>query len=230
MSTTVLYFIPTSSADTSPLPEVIRRLTIRCNPSILPNWTLRQRLFRSTPVQSAEPTANKPFEPRYLQIISFSGHPQHSYIVISATEGSVTVENSTAAPDATVISIPSGASTDEFNQLLLTKLGPLWQPRQLLAVVDGLAYQVGAFRMRVGEVRQGIGGSQLVRGVAIEIAVEEQGDGELEDRGSTEKMITTFWAELGLTGGKEFLQTHPDKGEDNFQDVRLWSRMLMLKS
>lgn len=81
--------------------------------------------------------------------------------------------------------------------------------------------------MRVGEVRQGIGGSQLVRGVAIEIALTSQRDDRVESREETEQMIMSFFEELGLTGAKTFLS---DREHGDFQDVRLWCRMLTLKS
>ncbi|KAI4106942.1 MAG: hypothetical protein L6R37_001941 [Teloschistes peruensis] len=227
MSTPVLCFLPTTSADTSPLPQVISRLTTIYNPSLLPNWTLKQRLFRSTAVWSGDPTASKPRDSRCLQVISLPGHPQDSYAVITPSEQPATTEGLPATAAATVISIPIGPSTDELNQLLLTRLGPLWQPRQSYSVVDGLGYQVGDFRIRVGEVRQGIGGSQLVRGVAIEIALITPHDDGVESREETEQMIMSFWEELGLTGAKAFFL---DRDRGDFQDARLWCRMLTLKS
>ncbi|KAI4203102.1 MAG: hypothetical protein LQ350_002150 [Teloschistes chrysophthalmus] len=227
MSTTVLYFLPTTSADTSPLPRVISRLTTIYNPSLLQNWSLKQRLFRSTAAGSSDPTATKPRDSRCLQIISLPGHPQDSYAVITPAEQPTATQSPTATAAATVISIPIGPSTDELNQLLLTRLTSLWQPRQSYSVVDGLGYQVGDFRMRVGEVRQGIGGSQLVRGVAIEIALTSQRDDRVESREETEQMIMSFFEELGLTGAKTFLS---DREHGDFQDVRLWCRMLTLKS
>ncbi|KAL9583521.1 MAG: hypothetical protein Q9212_002661 [Teloschistes hypoglaucus] len=227
MSTTVLYFLPTTSADTSPLPRVISRLTTIYNPSLLPNWTLKQRLFRSTAVSSGDPTATKPRDSRCLQIISLPGHPRDSYAVINPAEQPAATEGPPATGAATVISIPTGPSTDELNQLLLTRLGSLWQPRQSYSVADGLSYQVGDFRIRVGEVRQGIGGSQLVRGVTIEIALISQRDDGVESREETEQMIMSFWEGLGLTGAKNFFS---DRERGDFEDVRLWCRMLTLKS
>lgn len=131
------------------------------------------------------------------------------------------------SPTAAIVSISVGASTEDFSQLLLTKLAPLWQPRHLLAVVDGLCYQVGDFRIRVGEVKQGIGSSQLVRGVAIELAFMNPDEGGLESCDGATQMIMTFWEELSLTGAKEFFS---DREDDGFQDVRLWCRMLTLRN
>ncbi|KAL8726288.1 MAG: hypothetical protein Q9181_006112 [Wetmoreana brouardii] len=232
MSAIGLYYLPTTSADTSPLPDLINRLTSRYNPSILPPWTLRQRLFRSTPVPSANPTTDgqvqKP-STRYLQIVSLPDHPQNSFVAITPTEGASTAEDTSTKSIATVISIPSGPSTDEFNQLLGSKFGPLWQSRQILAVTDGSTYQIGDFRVRAGELRQGIGGAQLVRGVIAEVAYMGQ-DGEGDAKGSAEGIITAFWQELGVQGAREFMSTGPGGRDDGFEDVRLWCRVLMLKS
>ncbi|KAL8706116.1 MAG: hypothetical protein Q9201_000818 [Fulgogasparrea decipioides] len=220
MSTIGLYFLPTTSADTSPLPDLINRLTTRYNPSILPPWTLRQRLFRSTPAPPANSTtdgAGKITPPRYLQIVSLPDHPQNSFVAITPNESASTGEGSKTEPVATVISISSGPSTDEFNQLLGSKFGPLWQSRQILAVIDGSTYQIGDFRVRAGELRQGIGGAQLVRGVIAEVAYLGQ-DGQGEAKGSAERMITAFWQELGVQGVREFLSTGPGGRDDGFED------------
>ncbi|KAI4174607.1 MAG: hypothetical protein LQ343_002180 [Gyalolechia ehrenbergii] len=132
-------------------------------------------------------------------------------------------------PVATVVSIPSGPSTDEFIQLLTSKLGPLWQQRQSLTVVDGSAFEVGDIRIRAGELRQSLGGAQLVRGVVVEmtrkVRVDEESDGQ-----GREEMIKAFWEELGMKGGREFMATGLEGTGDGFEDVRMWCRVLILRS
>lgn len=170
----------------------------------------------------------KPSATRYLQIVSLPDHPQDSFVVITPTDVPAVVEGTKTGPQTTVAAIPAGPPTDAFTQLLGTKLGPLWQPRQLLAVVDGIAYQVGDFRVRAGELRQGLGGAQLVRGVVVEVAYVGQDD-EALGRSGRETMIIGFWQELGVKGAKQFFK--PDLVErDGFEDVRLWCSALMLKS
>lgn len=136
--------------------------------------------------------------------------------------------NATTDPAANVISLPAGQSTDDFTQILVSRLGPLWQQRQLLAVIDGLAYEVGDFRIKAGELRQGVGGAQLVRGVVVEVTYVG-GGGPVHDGGQTEEMITAFWDELGMNGASEFKGSREGKEEDGFDDVRLWSMVLLLK-
>ncbi|KAL8730153.1 MAG: hypothetical protein Q9166_004236 [cf. Caloplaca sp. 2 TL-2023] len=228
MSTAVLYFLPTTSADTSPLSEFINRLTTHYDPSILPRWSLRQRLFRSTPAPSSTDNNVKHTPARYLQILSLPDHPHDSHIAITPINASPNAEGTTTEPVATVVSIPSGPSTDDFTQLLVSRLGPLWQQRQLLAVVDGLAFEVGDFRVRAGELKQGVGGAQLVRGVVVEVAYMGQG-GERQDRAQTEEVITTFWNELGVKGARGFKGGKKGEEEDGLENVRQWSSVLMLK-
>ncbi|KAL8809417.1 MAG: hypothetical protein Q9223_002946 [Gallowayella weberi] len=229
MSIAVLYFLPTTSTDTSPLADLVNRLTSRYNPSILPRWSLRQRLFRSTPGPSPNDESVIAAPARYLQILSLADHSNDSHIGITPVVAAPAINGTTTAdPVPTVISIPAGPSTDEFSQLLVSRLGPLWQQRQVLAVIDGLAFEIGDFRVRAGELRQGIGGAQLVRGVVVEVSYTGQGGGE-QDRSQTEEMITIFWDELGVKGAKGFRGGKKAEEEDGFENVRLWCRVLMLK-
>ncbi|KAL8677588.1 MAG: hypothetical protein Q9186_005997 [Xanthomendoza sp. 1 TL-2023] len=230
MSTAVLYFLPTTSADISPLSDLINRLTSRYNPSILPRWSLRQRLFRSTPSPSPNDENLAVAPARYLQVLSLADYPYDSHIAITPITAAAATNGTTAAdPVPTVISIPAGPSTDDFTQLLVSRLGPLWQQRQVLAVIDGLAFEIGDFRVRAGELRQGVGGAQLVRGVVVEVAYTGQGGGG-QDRSQTEEIITVFWDELGVNGAKGFRGGKKGEEEDGFESVRLWCRVLMLKS
>ncbi|CAL8581109.1 hypothetical protein XPA_006812 [Xanthoria parietina] len=222
MPTAVLYFLPTTSADTSPLPDLINRITTHYDPFVLPRWSLRQRLFRSTPAPRTSDD-NIPATPaRHLQILSLpDDHPNECFIIVTPSSGATT------DPAANVISLPAGQSTDEFTQLLVSRLGPLWQQRQLLAVVDGLAYEIGDFKIKAGELKQGVGGAQLVRGVVVEVAyLGEIGSGH--DGEPTEELIMAFWDELNVKGAKEF-RGDKRKEEDGFDNVRLWSMALLLK-
>ena len=82
--------------------------------------------------------------------------------------------------------------------------------------------------MKVGELKQGVGGAQLVRGVVVEVShrVKDGGDG---DMGETEDTITPFWDELGVNGAREYKGHGEKRVEDGFEVVRLWSELLMLK-
>ncbi|KAL9004579.1 MAG: hypothetical protein Q9180_009836, partial [Flavoplaca navasiana] len=82
--------------------------------------------------------------------------------------------------------------------------------------------------VKVGELRQGAGGAQLVRGVVVEVTHRVK-DGRDEDMGETQDMITAFWDELGVNGAREYKGDGEKRVEDRFEVVRLWSELLMLK-
>ncbi|KAL8831810.1 MAG: hypothetical protein Q9170_005138 [Blastenia crenularia] len=200
----ILYFI-TATPD-SPLPDLINRLTTHYNPLLLPSWSLRQRLFRSTPTSPGSSTVNDEntsTSPRFLQIVSLPDYPNDSLVAITSISHMTSVIDTSPDPVANIISIPAGPSTDEFTQLLITKLGPLWQQRQPLAIFDGSAFEIGDFRVRAGELRQGTGGAQQIKGVVAEITYMSQGGGK-KARGGGDDMIRAFWTELDMKGAKEF--------------------------
>ncbi|KAL8949598.1 MAG: hypothetical protein Q9222_004313 [Ikaeria aurantiellina] len=234
MPTAILFFLPTTSPDSSPLPDFVNRLTTHYNPSVLPRWSLKHRLFRSTPAPTTSSTVNgdeaRSFPSRYLQVLTLPDYPNDSLVAITPVGKTSTAERSIETdPVTTVVSIPSGSSTDGFVQLLLTKLGPLWQQRQLTAVVDGLAYNVGDFRIRAGELKQGVGGAQLIRGVVVEVTYTDRG---IEEQNSTdmEESIMAFWEELGAKGAKTLSRKELADQEDEFGNVRLWCKILMLRN
>ena len=52
----------------------------------------------------------------------------------------------------------------------MAKMSPLWALRQMVSVVGGVGFEVGDFGVRIGEVRQGVGGGALmVRGAVVEV-------------------------------------------------------------
>ena len=124
---------------------------------------------------------------------------------------------------ATIISIPAGPSNDEFVQLMVSKFGPLWTQRQMLVVINAQAFEIGDFRVRLGEVRQGP--TTPSRAVAIE--VEWVGGGEEEDWENAEAMIKPFWEQLEVVGAKECIQV---PGIDRrYGSVRQWCEILRLR-
>lgn len=125
-------------------------------------------------------------------------------------------------------SIASGQATDEFVKFLATKLSPLWTLLKMVSVANGLAYEVGDFRIRAGELRQGVGSSQVSRGVVVEI---NWGGGGADDSDRLEEevegVIKGFWEPLGISGAKEVFQV-AGFAEGN-GTVRQWVEMLRLR-
>ncbi|KAK3177114.1 hypothetical protein OEA41_008442 [Lepraria neglecta] len=241
MPVTGLFFLPNQGADSSPTQDILARLTTHYNPSPTGPWTLSHRLFRETP-SNAPPPANgpdrgKPPGPRYLQILTLSHHAPRTHVTITTTHApsqtragtpassNISAEATSGEP-ATVISIPQGASSEEFIQLMMSKFGPLWQLRQILNVVNGQAFEVGDFRVRVGEVRQGGGGGgQIGKGAVCEVEwVGVEGEEEWEAAGP---VITGFWEGLGIRGARRvFGVPGLAKGEGS---VRQWCEVLRVR-
>ena len=172
--------------------------------------------------------------PRYLQLVFLSYLPGRSYVAITSTPtpsqtragtpSSSNISTESSGEPATVVSIPSGAQSEDFIQLLVSKFGPLWTQRPSLGVGYGLAYEVGDYGVRVGELRQGVGSAQLVRGVVVQVEWKEGNEG---DWGEAEGLIRGFWETLGVKGAREILQVPGmDKGDEN---VRQWCEVLRLR-
>lgn len=104
----------------------------------------------------------------------------------------------------------------------------------MVSVPNGLAYEVGDFRIRAGELRQqGVGSSQVPRGIVVEInwVGGGGGGGGAEDGDRMEEevegVIKGFWEPLGISGAKELFQV-AGFAEGN-GTVRQWVEMLRLR-
>ena len=122
----------------------------------------------------------------------------------------------------------------------------MWTQRQTLGVRNGLAFQVGAVVVRVGEVLQGGAAGGMgpgARGVVVEVAWgggdegeegesggesgrEEKGEGEEEGDGLG--LVQAFWDSLGVKGARECVGV-PGMGE-GFGVVRQWCEVLRIRS
>ena len=226
MPVTALYFLPASSPDSNPAQDILVKLTTLYDPSPLPSWALSHRLFRETPSAQAsiQPSSSltngvdkpKPPGPRFLQIVSLSHHAPRTYVVITSTHAAsqtragtpassnISAEAASGEP-ATIISVPPGQSTEDFIQLIISKFGPLWQQRQILNSSNGHAFEIGNFRVRVGELRQsGSGGGQMGRGAVCEVAwVGEDAEQGGENWEVGEAVVKGFWEGLALRGARE---------------------------
>ncbi|KAI4158826.1 MAG: hypothetical protein LQ342_007123 [Letrouitia transgressa] len=238
-----LYYLPTVSAEISPLAEVLNRLTTQYNPNPLPRWSLDHRLFRGTPNPStsnqnslAGNEKTNSASARYLQVLNLSHHPGQSYVAITSTTGpsqtragtpaSSIAGSETSSELATVITIPAGAQSEEFIQLLTSKFGPLWQLRQNLTLTNGYAFEVGEVNVRAGEIKQGYGGTQLVRGVVVEV---ECRDGQQQhERDYNENKIRSFWEGLNIKGARECSQV--PRVDELFVSVRQWCDILRIRA
>ena len=205
----------------------------------LPRWSLEHRLFRatqngpSTIGLSAEEVARSQ-SARYLQVLSISYQAPQSYVAITTTlptsqtrAGTPATTSSggeSAGEPANIISIPSGAQSENFIQLVLSRFGPLWTQRQSLSVSNGQAFEVEDFRIRLGEVRQGQGGAQQNRGVIVEV---EWAGGD-DDWDAIEDEIRAFWTGLDFKGAREYIRVPGI--EKNLGNIRQWCEAIRLRT
>ena len=229
-----------TSTESSQLQLVQSRLQSHYGVRPLSRWALEHRLFRGAPLENASKDVSmndmeKSQSSRSLQVLSISTQPRNCYVVIttpsaapltrartSATSSSGTESNN---EPANIISIPSGSQTEEFVQLIMTRLGPLWTSRQVLQVSQGLAFEVGDFRVRLGELKQGQSGTQQNKGVVVEIEWMSADD---IDWSTTQGTIKSFWTSLGITNAKEYITVTGFK--DNFGSIRQWCKALELRT
>ena len=172
-----------------------------------------------------------------MQVLTLSHHPGRSYVAITTTlppsqtragtPASSTVSGESNGEPATIVSIPSGSESAEFVQLMVSKFGPLWTPRQTTSVKSGQAFEVGEYTIRVGEIMQGHGASAMIgRGVVIE--VEWTGGEDQEDVEDPEGLVQAFWEALDVKGARECV--HLAGVNDGFGSVRQWCEVLRMRS
>ena len=247
MPATTLYFLPASSPDSNPTQDIVAKLTSFYDPSPLPSWTLSHRIFRESPstqspAQSSPVLTNgvnkaKTSGPRFLQILTLSHHAPQTYVAITSTHAASQTRVGTPASSnigaeaasgepATIVSIPAGPSSEEFIQLIVSKFGPLWQQRQILSAGHGHAFEIGDFRVRVGELRQsGSGGGQMGKGAVCEVSwVGEEAEQGKESWEAGEAVVKGFWEGLALRGAREVYWV-PGLG-DGEGTVRQWCELL----
>ncbi len=105
---------------------------------------------------------------------------------------------------------------------MVSKFGPLWTQRQTLVLGNGQAFEIGDFRIRFGEIRQGT--TSLGRGIVVE--VEWTGEEE-EDWENAEGVIRPFWDQIRVAGARECFQVAGmDQGDGS---VRQWCEILRLR-
>lgn len=247
MPVTALYFLPAYSPDSNPTQDILAKLTSHYDPSPLSPWTLSHRIFRETPSgqSPAQPSPSltngvdkaKPHGPRYLQILALSHHAPRTFVAITSTynasqtragtpaSSNISAEAASGEP-ATIVSLAAGPSSEDFIQLIVSKFGPLWQQRQILNVGHGHAFEVGDFRVRVGELRQaGSGGGQMGRGAVCEVAwVGEETEQGKEGWEAGEGVVKGFWEGLALRGAREVYWV-PGLG-DGEGTIRQWCEIL----
>jgi len=150
--------------------------------------------------------------------------------------------------DNATITVPA-EQFDSFYNILTSKFAALWSPRPVASVSNGVAYSLGDFVVRLGELRQGTG-QQPVKGVVVCIQTAPQSaaqvDGEHdiaaldgEDTGikeeedeiqTTQALIRDLWKGFGVEGAKEMITASNSQrdADRQFQEIRMWCELLRL--
>lgn len=129
--------------------------------------------MRDTPGLLPTPT-NQSQRPYYMQFLTLTHYPTHGFVYASepAESNPVTAPNPNAAPqgspDAMVMTTVPLHSYNTLFQHFTYACQPFWCHRLTVAVPGGVVYDVGDFRVRLGDVRQTVPTAR-VRGTLIEI-------------------------------------------------------------
>jgi len=172
---------------------------------------------------------------RYLQVLSLSTHPHNNYVAL--TTASVPSQTRAGTPatsssgcesgsePASIIAIPAGPQSEDFIQLVIARLGPLWTLRQVLQVNQGYAFELDEFRVRLGELKQAQGSSQQTKGVIVEVEWLSKGENGWS---TAEEAIKSFWATFGIKGARDHISV-PGLG-DGLENIRQWCEALRLRT
>lgn len=153
-------------------------------------WALEQKLMRDTPgLLPASAAPQKPPKPRYMQFLSLTHYPNHGFIYTSEpTETPVHLPATSPAGAGAGAGTPTSATpapgSPETAQMVMTTVPPstygtlfqhftyacqpIWCHRLTVAVPNGVVYDVGDFRVRLGDVRQTYPTARA-RGTIVEI-------------------------------------------------------------
>ncbi|CAG8910221.1 unnamed protein product [Penicillium egyptiacum] len=188
MPITGVYFIPSNPNAATALQIITERLRAAFpNEELTPigRWGLEQKLLRDT--QGLLPSSNsnkKPSNPRYMQFLSLTHYPTHGFIYTAEPEkptaapiqnpnqGAPGPVNAIApdhspSPPMVMTTIPPSSYGTLFQHFTYA-CQPFWSHRLTLAVPNGIVYEVGDFRVRLGDVRQTFPTAR-VRGTVVEI-------------------------------------------------------------
>ncbi|KAI3235304.1 hypothetical protein DTO012A9_7460 [Penicillium roqueforti] len=188
MPITGVYFIPSNPNASTALQIITERLRAAFpNEELIPigRWGLEQKLLRDTPGLLPSSNSNKkPSNPRYMQFLSLTHYPTHGFIYTSEPEKPIPAPNQnqtqgapgpvnaiapdhSASPPMIMTTVPPSSYGTLFQHFTYA-CQPFWSHRLTLTVPNGIVYEVGDFRVRLGDVRQTFPTAR-VRGTVVEI-------------------------------------------------------------
>ncbi|EAW10456.1 uncharacterized protein ACLA_049280 [Aspergillus clavatus NRRL 1] len=179
MPITGVFFIPSTPNSATAFATVTERLhsAVADEPLAIGRWALEHKLMRDTPSCLPGSTPQRSAQPRYMQFLSLSYYPNHGFIYTSPNPETPGLNggnnsNATAPPGATQPAHPGtpNSAPAEGSGLVMATVPlpscgtlfkhfvyacqPFWCHRHTVAVPGGTVYDVGDFRVRIGDVRQ----------------------------------------------------------------------------
>ncbi|KAL4803708.1 mediator complex, subunit Med20 [Aspergillus unguis] len=178
-----VFFIPSNPNTSTALSTVTERLASIFGDEATPTgrWALEHKLMRDTPSCLPPSGTQRPTAPKLMQFLSLTYHPNHGFIYASQpseapapTPAQVTSTPSSSQSSQQIPTTPMVmttvplASTNSLYQHFSYACQPFWCPRHTVTVPNGVMYEIGDFRVRVGDVRQTQPAAR-VRGTVVEV-------------------------------------------------------------
>ncbi|KAL2809702.1 mediator complex, subunit Med20 [Aspergillus granulosus] len=185
MPITSVFFIPSNPNAPTALATITERLNSAFGeePALLGRWGLEHKLMRDTPSCLPPSTLQRQTVPKLMQFLWLYHYPTHGFIYASqpldngnspagatANTAPSSLQSSQAAavtPPMIMTTVPH-QSTASLYQHFVYACQPFWAPRHTVTVQGGMVYEIGDFRVRVGDVRQ-TQPAVRVRGTVVEI-------------------------------------------------------------
>ncbi|OXV11887.1 hypothetical protein Egran_00351 [Elaphomyces granulatus] len=261
MPVTGVFFIPTNANASTSLTPLIDRLRSVFGEelTLVARFNLGHNLLRDTPscLPASAHSPNPPPKARYIQLLFLNHYPSHGFLYTTEPEdvpgnnGNATPSNAARIPSTLnpsnaaaksprlVMSTIPRPSYDTIYQHFMHACEPLWCHRHTVTVSGGFAFDVGDFRVRLGDVKQTQPMTRL-RGTVVEIEWrgpsltasspfifdhDEGNNGETfvdsaigpeEEYASGAQLIREFWSRLrgdGIAGVREAILV-PDMGKE----------------
>ncbi|KAF4185370.1 hypothetical protein CNMCM7927_006810 [Aspergillus lentulus] len=276
MPITGVFFIAANPNASTALATITERLhsAVAEEPVAIGRWALEHKLMRDTPSCVPGSGPQRHAHPRYMQFLSLSYYPNHGFIYTSQTpektgqspapnaatpqpgltpaSGSATPSNAAAAVGSAMVmsTVPLPSSGALFKHFVYA-CQPFWCHRHTVAVPGGMVYDVGDFRVRIGDVRQtqpaarvraqyvqskrgaNLGGATDVSDNDHDSGIDLALFGGIEDAdidaeySATAALIREFWAKLGIEGAREAILV-PDVGrevKEHLKKLKLQEKM-----
>lgn len=154
-----VFFIPSSPSAPNIVATLTERLRAVYGDEVVPigRWGVEHKLMRDTPscLPASAHAPNPAPRPRYMQFLSTNNYPKVGFIYASydAQQATTTQQATGQASSGMLMSAVPVVSSLELFRHFVRACEPLWCHRHTVTATGNM-YDVGDFRVRLGEVRQ----------------------------------------------------------------------------